>query len=75
MYLFIHLDADLLYKDYQTDLKFTVTTYTANGVVGVFSFLFLFKFYAILFVLCLNRLFFFFFFLALSFLRCCALAF
>lgn len=26
--------ADLLYKDYQTDQKFTVTTYTSNGVVS-----------------------------------------
>jgi hypothetical protein len=26
--------ADLLYKDYQTDHKFTLTTYTSNGVVS-----------------------------------------
>lgn len=26
---------DLLYKDYQGDQKFTLTTYTANGVVSV----------------------------------------
>lgn len=26
--------ADLLYRDYQTDHKFTLTTYTSNGVVS-----------------------------------------
>jgi hypothetical protein len=28
------LPADLLYRDYQTDHKFTLTTYTSNGVVS-----------------------------------------
>lgn len=28
--------ADLLYRDYQSDQKFTLTTYTANGVVCLF---------------------------------------
>lgn len=32
------LIADLLYKDYQTDQKFAITTYTANGIVSVFHF-------------------------------------
>jgi hypothetical protein len=31
------LGADLLYKDYQTDHKFTLTTYTANNVVSATS--------------------------------------
>lgn len=45
-------DADLLYKDYQADHKFTITTYSPTGVVSrlflycfcrsVLSFLFLF---------------------------------
>ena len=27
-------DSDLLYKDYQSDHKFSITTYTVNGVVS-----------------------------------------
>jgi hypothetical protein len=30
----LSFSADLLYKDYQTDHKFTLTTYTSNGVVS-----------------------------------------
>lgn len=33
--------ADLLYKDFITDQKFAITTYTANGVVRIFSDFFL----------------------------------
>ena len=36
--------SDLLYKDYQSDHKFTVTTYTSTGVVSFFFF-FVFVFY------------------------------
>ena len=32
--------SDLLYKDYQSDHKFTVTTYTSTGVVSFFFFFF-----------------------------------
>ena len=39
--IFAFSRADLLYKDYQSDHKFTVTTYTSTGVV---SFIFCWKF-------------------------------
>jgi hypothetical protein len=35
--LLFSLVADLLYRDYQTDHKFTLTTYTANNVVSATS--------------------------------------
>lgn len=34
-------DADLLYKDYQSDHKFTITTYSPTGVVSHVSYTFL----------------------------------
>lgn len=34
--------ADLLYKDFHTDQKFTLTTYTNNGVVSITDFRMLF---------------------------------
>lgn len=37
---FLFLATDLLYKDYHSDQKFTLTTYTSTGVVSFFPVLF-----------------------------------